>query len=83
MYIGFNTADQKVKSLFNSAYMHRTSAMNNLGYKYYYYPKNNCIHFISSDTIQQTNTVTSSPEHIITVTCNASIYRRKMLKSVI
>lgn len=82
-YIGFNIAGQKVKSIFNNAYMHSTSAMNNLGYKYYYYPKNNCIHFISSGYYPADKHCNSSPEHIITVTCNASIYKRKMFKSVI
>jgi len=83
MYMCFNTAGQKVKSIFNKAYMHRTSAANNVGYKYYYYPKTNCIHFISSGYYPADKHCNSSPEHIITVTCNASIYNRKMLKSVI
>lgn len=39
MYTVFSTAGLNVKSIFNKAYMHRTPAVNNLGYKYYYYPK--------------------------------------------
>lgn len=39
-------------------------------------------HFISSGYYPADKRCNSSPEHIITVTCNASIYSKKMLKSV-